>query len=289
MLAQIQKRVIGDPADPWRGFYGEGGTPFGEERCRDHLLTMLGPRPEGIDLAPEGHMANDKRADISATLSGMRVPVEIKGQWHKDLWHAADTQLDRLYASDYPDRIGAACAAHARRNFEELAHDGTSPVGLDAMRRFARIYEVEAELKGLSDVERRTQRQRLAKPLWNEFHQWLDLERRLVADGGAAAKAIDYTVGHWTALTRHLEDGAVALDNNHLKRQIKPWAMGRKAWQFVGSELAGQRAAVVMSLVQSARMNGHDPWAYLRNVLQRLPTQLNTQLQDLLPHRWSRS
>lgn len=101
LLVQIQKRVIGDPADPWRGFYDHSGRPFGEERCRDHLLTMLGPTPEGIDLAPEGHMANDKRADINATLSGMRVPIEIKGQWHNDLWHAADSQLDRLYASDY--------------------------------------------------------------------------------------------------------------------------------------------------------------------------------------------
>jgi len=186
----------------------------------------------------------------------------------------------------HPGRIGAACAAHARRNFEELMRDGTSPVGLEAVRRFARIYGVEAELKDLSDEERRAQRQRLAKPLWEEFRQWLELERRLVADGGAAAKAIDYTLGHWAALMRHLEDGAVALDNNHLERQIKPWAMGRKAWMFVGSELAGQRAAIVMSLVQSARLNGHDPWAYLRDVLQRLPTQLNGRIEELLPHRW---
>ncbi len=187
----------------------------------------------------------------------------------------------------YPGRISAACAAHARRNFEELTRSGTSTVGMDAMRRFARIYEVEGELKVLSDDERQAHRQRLAKPLWEELREWLELERRLVADGGAAAKAIDYTLGHWVALTRHLEDGAVALDNNHLERQIKPWAMGRKAWQFVGSELAGQRAAIVMSLVQSARMNGHDPWAYLRDVLQRLPTQLNTRLYELLPHRWT--
>ncbi|PZP90851.1 MAG: hypothetical protein DI587_37415 [Variovorax paradoxus] len=159
-------------------------------------------------------------------------------------------------------------------------------VGLEAVRRFARIYGVEAELKDLSDEERRAQRQRLAKPLWDELQQWLQLERRLVADGGPAAKAIDYTLGHWAALTRHLEDGAVAIDNNHLERQIKPWAMGRKAWMFVGSELAGQRAAIVMSLVQSARMNGHDPWAYLRDVLQRLPTQPNSRIEDLLPHRW---
>ena len=146
-------------------------------------------------------------------------------------------------------------------------HEGTSPVGLEAVRRFAGIYGVEAELKNLSNEERRVQRQRLASPLWDEFRQWLELQRPRVADGGAAAKAIDYTRRHWAALTRHLQDGAVALDNNHLERQIEPWTMGRKAWMFMGSELAGQRAAGVMSLVQSARLNGHDPWAYLRDVL----------------------
>lgn len=107
-----------------------------------------------------------------------------------------------------------------------------------------------------------------------------------MADGVPAAKAIDYALGHWAALTRHLEDGAVAIDNNHLERQIKPWAMGRKAWMFVGSELAGQRAAIVMSRVRSVRMNGHDPWVYLRDGLQRLPTQPNSRIEDLPPHRW---
>ena len=78
----------------------------------------------------------------------------------------------------------------------------------------------------------------------------------------------------------------MALDNNHLERQIKPWAMGRKALMLMGSELAGQRAAGVMSQVQSARLNGHDPWAYLRDVLQRLPTQPNSGIEELLPHGW---
>ena len=160
-------------------------------------------------------------------------------------------------------------------------------MSVDAIRRFARIYAVETELKELSDEERQAHRQQLAKPLWEELKRWLELERKLVADGSATAKAIDYTLGHWEALTLHLDDGAVAIDNNHLERQIKPWAMGRRAWQFVGSELAGQRAAVVMSLVQSARMNGHDPWAYLRDVLERLPTLLNSRLEELLPHRWT--
>lgn len=110
-------------------------------------------------------------------------------------------------------------------------------------------------------------RQALARPLWGQFKEWLQLERRLVADGSSTAGAIDYTLNHWAALTRHLDDGAVAIDNNHIERQIKPWAMGRKAWMFVGSELAGQRAAVVMSLVQSAKLNGHEPWAYLPDVV----------------------
>jgi transposase len=121
----------------------------------------------------------------------------------------------------HPDRFSAACVAHARRKFDELARDGTSPIGDEAIRRYARIYAVEAELKDMSDDERQIQRQELAKPLWDKLKTWLELERRLVADGGAAARAIDYTLGHWTALTRYLEDGAVAIDNNHLERQIK--------------------------------------------------------------------
>ena len=203
-----------------------------------------------------------------------------------DRFGGYDTVLD---ARIYPDRLDAACAAHARRKYEELARDGTSPVADEAIRRFARIYAVEGELKGMSDDERRALRQQLAKPLWDKLRIWLELERRLVVDGGATAGAIDYTLNHWTALTRHLDDGAVAIDNNHLERQIRPWAMGRRAWLFAGSELAGQRAAIVMSLVQSARLNGHEPWAYLRDVLARLPTQLNSRIEELLPHRWQPS
>ena len=170
--------------------------------------------------------------------------------------------------------------------FDELAKAGTSAVGEGAIWRFAGLYAVEPELAGLGDDERRDRRQALARPLWEQLEVWLRLERARVADGGSTAAAIDYTLKHWMALTQHLHDGAVPIDNNHLERQIKPWAMGRKVWMFVGSELAGQRAAVVMSLVQSARMCGHEPCAYLRDVQQRLPTQLNSHIEDLLPSRW---
>ena len=105
-------------------------------------------------------------------------------------------------------------------------------------------------------------------------------------NGSAAAKALDYSLKHWTALTRNLLDGDVPVDNNHLENQIRPWAMGRRAWLFTGSELAGQRAAVVMSLVQSAKLNRCDPHAYLQDVLQRLPSHPASRIEELLPHRW---
>lgn len=87
-------------------------------------------------------------------------------------------------------------------------------------------------------------------------------------------------------LSRFLHDGDVCPHNNHLESVLRPWVVGRKAWLFAGSERAGQRAAMVMSLVQSAKLNGHDPWAYLKDVLERLPGHPASRIEELLPHRW---
>jgi transposase len=89
------------------------------------------------------------------------------------------------------------------------------------------------------------------------------------------------------ALGLFLTDGEVSIDNNHCENLIRPWAMGRKAWLFAGSELAGQRAGVVMSLAHSAKLHGHDPWVYLKDVLERLPLHPNHRIDELLPHRWT--
>ena len=110
-------------------------------------------------------------------------------------------------------------------------------------------------------------RQLRARPLWDELQVWMKLERTRVADGCGIAAALDYSLYRWEALGRFLHDGKVSIDNNHVERLMRPWAMGRKAWLFCGSELAGQRAAMMISLVQSAKLNGHDPWAYLKDVL----------------------
>ena len=198
-----------------------------------------------------------------------------------DQYGGYDAVLDRRV---YPQRIAAHCAAHARRKFDELL--GTSEVAKEAIKRIGWIYHVEGQFEGMDAQQRQAAREQLTRPLWKELHVWLRLERGRVPDGGSIAAAIDYSLNAWDALTRHLQDGAVPIDNNFIERQIKPWAMGRKAWLFCGSELAGQRAAMVMSLVQSAKLNGHDPWAYLRDVLERLPRHPNSRIDELLPHRW---
>ncbi len=168
-----------------------------------------------------------------------------------DQYAGYNTALD---ARAFPHRLAAGCVAHARRKFEELTKPGAgaSAVALEALQRLARIYHVEGHFAGMAPDERLDGRQRLSRPLWDELHVWLRLERSRVGEGSRIAQAIDYSLNHWPELTRHLEDGGVPIDNNLIERQIKPWKLGAKNWLFIGSELAGQRAAVVMSLVQSA-------------------------------------
>ena len=183
-------------------------------------------------------------------------------------------------------RTEAGCLAHARRKFDELAKANASDVAMQAVQRMAGLYRIEKEARGMTAPDRLSLRQLRSVPLWNELHVWLQLERTRVADGSSIAAAIDYSLKRWEALARFLKDGSVSIDNNHVENLMRPWAMGRKAWLFCGSELGGQRAAMVMSLVQSAKLNGHDPLAYLRDVLERLLAHPNNRIDELLPHRW---
>jgi hypothetical protein len=100
-LCLVQSKVTGDDAESWRGFFDDAGEPFGEERCRDHLLGLLRQGAKGVELIPEAHVAADKEVDITCAVGALRLPIEIKGQWNGDLWTGADSQLDRLYATDW--------------------------------------------------------------------------------------------------------------------------------------------------------------------------------------------
>src|SRR5690625_2951151 len=179
-----------------------------------------------------------------------------------------------------------ACMAHARRKFYELHVANKSEIAAQALASFKALYAIEAEAKDLTAKEREQRRQEKARPILEKLHDWMLAQRTLVPDGWGTAKALDYSLKRWAALTRYLEDGCVPIDNNHIEQQIRSLALGRKNWLFAGSLRAGQRAAAVMTLIQSAKLNGHDPLAYLGDILQRLPTQPNNQIHELLPHHW---
>lgn len=178
------------------------------------------------------------------------------------------------------------CLAHARRKFFDLHVASKSQIALHALNQFAAIYDIEREVRGLTSDERRRIRQERTQPLLEQLHAWLLNQRRQITDGSATAKAVDYSLRRWDALTCFAHDGQLPIDNNHIENQIRPIAVGRNNWLFAGSLRAGKRAAAVMSLIQSAKLNGHDPYAYLKDVLTRLPTQRASQIAELLPHNW---
>jgi transposase len=215
---------------------------------------------------------------------GAKYPAEFLKAWTGTLTCDDYGGYDAVFRRE--DCIEAGCLAHARRKFDELAKANASPVAVQAIQRIARIYRLESQVREMTVGARHAHRQQHTRPLWNELHAWMKLERTRVPDGGGIAAALDYSLKRWSALGRFIGDGAVSVDNNHIENLIRPWALGRKSWLFAGSELAGKRAAMVMSLVQSAKLHGHDPWVYLKDVLERLLAHPNHRIDELLPHRW---
>jgi len=178
------------------------------------------------------------------------------------------------------------CLAHARRKFFDLHAANKSQLAEQALAYISQLYALEREAKELEPDKRQKLRDERSRPIADGLYQWMIVQRQRVPDGSGTAKALDYSLKRWAALTRYLDDGAVPIDNNWVENQIRPWALGRSNWLFAGSLRSGQRAAAIMTLIQSAKLNGHDPYAYLKDVLARLPTQKNNAIAELLPHNW---
>ncbi|QOR40232.1 IS66 family transposase [Billgrantia diversa] len=178
------------------------------------------------------------------------------------------------------------CMAHARRKFVDLHVAGKSQIAEQAIELIGQLYQIEREAQPLSAEERQQLRDTRARPIADTLHRWMLAHREKVPNGSATAKALDYSLKRWAALTRYLDDGGLPIDNNRVENLIRPWALGRSNWLFAGSLRSGQRAANIMSLIQSAKLNGHEPHAYLKDVLARLPTQKASQIHELLPQHW---
>jgi transposase len=205
------------------------------------------------------------------------------GEWRGSLTCDDFSGYKALIASGVTE---VGCLVHARRKFFDLHVANKSQIAEFALEQFARVYDIEREVKELDAEQRQKARQHKARPVLDALHAWMTLQRQKVPNGSATAKALDYSLRRWDALTRFVDDGQLPVDNNWIENQIRPIAIGRNNWLFAGSLRAGQRAAAVISLIQSARMNGHDPYAYLKDVLTRLPTHKASRIAELLPHRW---
>lgn len=180
----------------------------------------------------------------------------------------------------------AGCWAHARRKFFELHAANKSQIAVQALEQIGQLYEIERQVQGAPADERLRIRQQQGRPVVDKLKGWLTDNRTKVPEGSATAKAIDYSLRRWQALTVFVDNAQVPIDNNWVENQIRPIALGRKNWLFAGSLRAGERAAAVMSLIQSAKLNGHDPHAYLKDVMDKLPCWPNSRILELLPHRW---
>ena len=193
----------------------------------------------------------------------------------------------RRKTNSAPVRL-AFCLAHARRKFVDVIKLTGSPEALEVVARLAEVYRIEASIRGQSAQARRDLRLTRTAPIMAALKIRLRQLNEDVSAKSALGKAVAYTLTHWSGLTAFLDDGRIEVDSNIVERSIKPVCLTRKNALFVGNAQGGETFAVLASLINTAKLNGLDPWAYLRDVLQRLPTQLNSRIDELLPHRWQR-
>ncbi|NOR81350.1 MAG: IS66 family transposase [Methyloprofundus sp.] len=179
--------------------------------------------------------------------------------------------------------IEQACFAHARRKFFDLHHANQSPMAYEALQRIAQLYTIEAEGKLMTIEQRKTLRTEKSIPILSALHDWLIHTRVTTANGGASARALNYTLKRWVALSCYAETGHLPIDNNPVENCIRPIALGKKNWLFTGSERAGQRAAAIQTLVGTAKLNGLNPTEWLKDTLEKLPIWPNSRIDELLP------
>jgi len=177
----------------------------------------------------------------------------------------------------------AACWAHVRRKFVDLDELHKSPVAADMIERIGALYAIEQEIRGRPPDERCAVRQERSRPLLATMKAWLEQTLPTLSQKSATAKAIRYALGRWEALGRYCDDGRIEIDNNAAERALRCVALGRKNYLFAGSDAGGERAAAMYSLLGSAKLNGHNPEAFLREVLARIAEHPITRINELLP------
>jgi hypothetical protein len=252
----------------------------GKTRLSRFWCYAVDPRP----YQGSGHPAVFYR--YSADRKGERPRGHLdgfSGYLHAD----AFAGYEALYRANGPKpaRIThVACMAHARRKFFEVFETTKSPIAEEALRRIQDLYAIEADINGRHVDQRRAARQARSKPLLDAFHAWAVAQRRRLSGKTPLGKAFQYSLSRWDALTRYIADGRLSIDNNVAERLLRGIAVSRKNFLFLGSDRGGDRAAFIYTIIETAKLNGLNPEAYLTAVLDRLAHgHSNHRLDELLP------
>jgi len=195
---------------------------------------------------------------------------------------------DRLYeAGRRPGPVvEAACWAHARRKFFDLARLNKAPIAIEAIARIDALFAVERDINGLLPEERRKVRQQRSRPRVEALGTWLREQHARLSPHGKVAKAIAYSLNAWDALLRFLDDGRLCMTNNAAERALRCIAVGRNNWTFAGSDAGGRCAAAIYTLIESAKLNDVDSQAWLTDVLAHLQDHPAKRIAELLPWNW---
>ncbi|HEU4709228.1 MAG TPA: IS66 family transposase, partial [Methylophilaceae bacterium] len=219
--------------------------------------------------------------DYQGSRSGSHAQSFLSG-WHGSLMVDDYQGYKALFGQGVTE---LACLAHIRRKFFELHVANKSAMADEALRRIGELYEIERRGATLEADAREALRRAEAQPKLAALHAWLVQTRRTIANGSGGAKAIDYALKRWEALVRYTGSGLLPIDNNAVENVIRPIALGRKNWLFAGTERAGKREAAIQSLLATAKLNGIEPTAWLKDTLEKLPAWPNRRLDELLPLR----
>ena len=213
--------------------------------------------------------------------------LKYRGYFVADAYPGYDKlfKLDVTIDRKTGDIVCVACWAHARRYFVDAQKTAPRPA-MEVLILISKLYKIEKEQKFSSPEQRRAVRQKESKPILDKIKIWLDVNCPLHLPQSPMRQAINYSLRLWKELNVYCEDGRLPIDNNLAENAIRPIALGRKNWLFVGSETGGHTAAILMTFCASCRKNKIDTWAYLKDVLQRIQSHPVSRLHELLPDEW---
>jgi transposase len=262
----------------------------------DTPVNMLAPGTGRTQTARLWTYARDERpwGGAAPPAACYRFSGDRKGQHPKDHlarfrgWMHADgyAGFENLYRSGAIREV--ACMAHVRRKFVDIHRSQASPIAEEAIQRIAKLYAVEKQARGSPPERRVDLRQAKAIPVFDDLEVWLAQQLARISGKSPLAVAIRYALTRMPRMRPYLANGILELDNNVAERGMRAIALGRKNYLFVGSEAGGKAAAIAYTLIETAKLNGVDPHAWLADTLARIPDYTITKVDEMLPWRWSR-